>query len=80
MQPALDCGSMKDWMKAFLAKDWVKVFLAFVALMVGAICLIAVAIRFFYDFLSGVVAVVAGVLLLAGGATYFWMNSRIYKK
>jgi hypothetical protein len=56
-------------------KDWVKVFLAFAAIIGGVVWL-------FYELyyrldLSGVVA---GVLLIAGGASYFWMNCRFYKR
>jgi hypothetical protein len=64
-------------MKVFLSKDWVKVFLAFAALMVGALCLFCA--HYFLP-LAHFGLYCLSVLLLAGGCTYFWMNSRFYKR
>lgn len=64
-------------------KEWFKVFLALASMIGGATC-----IAFFLVIVIGapgwvesnLPAVIAGVILLAAGSTYFWTHSRFYKK
>jgi len=63
-------------------KDWLKVFLALTAIIGGATCIVfflVIAIRAPGWAESNLPAAVVGVVLLAAGATFFWMQSRSYK-
>lgn len=58
-------------------KEWVKVFLAFLAIVTGLYCVAELFIQGMYFFWFGGII---GVILLAGGATYFWTRTNLYKR
>jgi hypothetical protein len=58
-------------------KEWMRVFLAFLSIG-GGICLILTASDITYYFPIWV-PYFTGIVLIAGGITYFWTRSKFYK-
>lgn len=56
-------------------KEWAKVFIAS-ASMISGVCLVATARR--NSFLDEWLCYCVGIVLMAGGITYFWMQSKFY--
>jgi lipoprotein signal peptidase len=58
-------------------KEWMKVFLAMAAIVSGLIFVLTAERNYaLYDWQAYAI----GVVLIAGGATYFWTTSRFCKK
>ncbi|SRR6266567_3340426 len=64
-------------MRGFEMKEWMRVFLAFLSIGVG-ICFVLRAQELTY-YLPEWMPYCIGVVLIAGGITYFWTRSKIYK-
>jgi hypothetical protein len=62
-------------------KEWVKGFIAIVSIITGIVLIAENAEILGRYNLDGnfVIRVIAGVVLLGGGVTYFWTRSRFYK-
>jgi hypothetical protein len=59
-------------MKEYSMKEWVKVFSAFAAIFSG-LCLTV------YGYNKDWIPISIGIVLMAGGVTYFWTRSRFYQ-
>ena len=72
-------------MKGFAMKEWMKVFLAFVSTLGGVtLCIVGFIdsrTRFGQFDLNDydVMGIIFGIVLMAGGITFFWTQSKFYK-
>lgn len=64
-------------MKGFEMKEWMRVFLAFFSIGVG-VCFVLRAEDLAY-YLAEWMPYCIGIILIAGGITYFWTRSKLYK-
>ena len=62
--------------KEIAMKEWMKVFIAFVSIISG-VCLVATARRNLM--LDEWMCYCIGIVLMAGGVNYFWIQSRFHK-
>jgi len=58
-------------------KEWMKAFIAFTSI-IGGVCVIATERRDFL--LDEWMCYSIGTLLIAGGVTYFWTQTKLYNK
>jgi hypothetical protein len=64
-------------MKGFEMKEWMRVFLAFLSIGAG-ICFVLRAEELTY-YLAEWMPYCIGIILIAGGITYFWTRSKLYR-
>jgi len=64
-------------MKEFVMKEWMKVFLGFISILAGICCVMNVRNLDYY--FGEWVPYCIGIVLMAGGITFFWTRSKFYK-
>ncbi len=68
----------EEW--SVFVKEFIKSFLAFATVITGVILIVLLFKDENYYYINGWICGILGIVLLAGGVTYFWTGNKFYKK